>query len=92
MANAVGRDSLLHPAYVALRDYDSVHGTRLLETAECFMECKYNVTHAADKLGIHRSSMLSRLDRIREIGEINWDDRDERLLLALTFALVSRES
>ena len=54
------------------------------------MECKYNVTHAADALGIHRSSMLSRLERIQEVSGFDWDDRDERLLPALTFALVGR--
>ena len=90
--DGIGHDSLFHPAYTALHEHDHAHGTHLLETAECFMECKYNVTHAADALGIHRSSMLSRLDRIREVSGFDWDDRDERLLLALTFALVGRAS
>jgi sugar diacid utilization regulator len=80
-------EALVHPAFVALRQHDERHGTELLHTARVFMECKYNVTHAAECLCIHRSSMLARLDRINDVARFDWDSWDDRLRMALSFKL-----
>lgn len=83
----VSRSELIHPAWRALSDYDSQHGTELLTTARCFMEQRYNVSHAASELCIHRSSMLARLERIRDISGFDWESWDDRVHLAISFML-----
>ena len=85
----LGGAALLHPAFEALRAYDEEHGTELLETARYFMECRYNVTHAAARLHIHRTSMLARLERIDAVASIDWDSWDDRVHLALSFMLAT---
>lgn len=85
-------EAIAHPAFKKLLVHDEQHGTELLATARCFMECKYNVSRAAQCLHIHRSSMLARLERIKDVAAIDWDDWSERIHLALSFCFAEADS
>lgn len=78
---------LTHPAFEELAAYDASHHTQLLETARTYMECEFNVSSAAKRLDIHRSSMLARLERIDKLTRFDWGNFRECTHLALSFLL-----
>ena len=57
----------IRPELQTLHDYDRIHGTAYCETLRAYALCGFQGTHTARMLGIHRNSLLYRLDRIREI-------------------------
>ena len=57
----------IRPELQALHDFDRIHGTEYCETLRAYALCGFQGTHTARMLGIHRNSLLYRLDRIREI-------------------------
>ncbi len=58
------------------------------ETLEAYFACRGNVTKAAEKLHLHRNSLLYRLGNIRKL--FDRDLEDPELLLALQLALKGR--
>jgi purine catabolism regulator len=67
----------------ALVDYDRAHGAELLRTLEAFFAARCGPKEAAAILGVHRNTVLYRLDRIRELTNLDLDDADVRLRLHL---------
>ena len=63
--------------------YDHDHGGELLRTLEAFFAAKCSPKEASSMLGVHRNTILYRLDRIREITGVDLDDADVRLRLHL---------
>ena len=57
----------IRPELQTLYDFDRIHNTAYYETLRAYSLCGFQGTHAARMLGIHRNSLLYRLDRIREI-------------------------
>lgn len=76
-----------HPALETLERYDEEHGSDLLGTLLAFMNCRYNATAAADELFVARSTLLNRLERVRELTGLDLDDTHDRFYLALTLAM-----
>ncbi len=64
-----------------LVEYDRRTGLNLVETLEVFFTCHGNLTQTAKRLGLHRNSLLYRIDRIREIGRLDLEDPETRLSL-----------
>jgi sugar diacid utilization regulator len=62
---------------------DRRHGDTLIETLEAFFACNGNSTKAAEKLHLHRNSLLYRLNQARELLGQNLDDPETRLTLQL---------
>jgi DNA-binding PucR family transcriptional regulator len=50
-----------------LREWDEQHGSELLRTVEAFFEQDRSVRRTAERLGIHRHTLRSRLERIEEV-------------------------
>ncbi len=63
--------------------YDRTHGAELLRTLEAFFAARCGPKEAAAILGVHRNTVLYRLDRVRELTNLNLDDADVRLRLHL---------
>jgi sugar diacid utilization regulator len=78
-------DDLMHPGIVALLKYDRENGTEYLKTIRYFTNARYNMTIAASKIPVHRLTFLRRLEKIREISRINFEEPDE--LLHVQFSL-----
>ena len=55
------------PELKELRLFDRAHGTSYYETLRAYCICGFQGMRTARLLGIHRNSLLYRLDRIREI-------------------------
>jgi purine catabolism regulator len=69
----------------SLLAYDKQHGADLIRTLDAFFRANCSPKEAAVLLGVHRNTVLYRLDRISEITSMNLDDSDVRL--RLQFAL-----
>lgn len=70
-------DHLCSPILLQLKEYDKKEDTELYHTLFIFIKEQFNVTHAAEKLFIHRTTLLYRLERIKTITGIesfsSWD-------------------
>ncbi len=78
---------LRHPALEILAAYDARHGAELYRTLSVFLTEERNYTATAQKLNIHRSTLLYRIDRILEMTGIDFSNADERFHLLLSFRL-----
>lgn len=67
----------------ALAAYDREHDAQLIATLEAFFTHLGNVSQTAEALHLHRNSLLYRLERIAEIGDVDLDDADDRFALQL---------
>lgn len=63
-------EHLCNPILLRLKVYDEAEGTELYATLRVYLEEQFNVSHAAKKLFVHRTTLLYRLDRIKEITRI----------------------
>jgi purine catabolism regulator len=75
-------DTLLGP----LVEYDRRTGSAMLATLRTFLDHNGNIGTAASALGIHRHTLRARVERIREILDVELDSAHVRaeLLLALS--------
>jgi sugar diacid utilization regulator len=89
LTSEVSVENMLHPGVTALMDYDKKSGTEYLKTIRYFADARYNMTLAASKLPVHRLTFLRRLEKIREISNINFDDPDELLHVHLSIKLLN---
>jgi DNA-binding PucR family transcriptional regulator len=69
-----------------MREYDKNHNTQYVLTLKTYIDQKFNATHAAKKMFIHRTTLLERLNKISTF--INMDLDDPRNCLYLMIALV----
>jgi purine catabolism regulator len=77
----------LHDLYTralgALLNYDRQNSADLVSTLDAFFAANGSPKEAAERLGVHRNTVLYRLDRIREITGYDLDDATVRLRLQL---------
>ncbi len=81
-----------HERLLALK-YQSENGqTQLYRTLRCYLDNNQSVARTAQELFIHRSTLLYRLERIRDVLRSDLSDPEERLYLLLSFRLIELES
>ena len=68
-----------------LKEEDMEHGTHYIDALQVWLHLGCNYNAAAKKLGIHRNTMVSRIERIISLTGINPDDpkQQEALVLSL---------
>ncbi len=71
-----------------LLDYDIQQNTDLLQTLEAYFSADGNLSATATELNVHRNTLLYRLRRISEIGEIDLKQPETRLALQLALAIL----
>jgi purine catabolism regulator len=71
----------------ALVDYDQGHDTQLVDTLEAFFAQHGNVSQTAERLFLHRNSLLYRMERIADITGLDLNDTDDRFSLQLALKL-----
>ena len=76
---------LCHKSFLTLANYDRENQTQYLDTLRVWIAEKYNATHAAAKLYIHRTTFLDRMERIKTLINVNLDDWDTRIHLMLSY-------
>ena len=80
---------LRHPAIKILEDWDRKKGTELSATLEAYLGNNLNMTAAAEKLYIHRTTFCRRMNQIRRLTGLNMSDRDTVLTLLLSYRMLS---
>ena len=75
---------ILSNKLIRLMEHDTTKGTGYVETLRAYYKCRFNATDAAKSLYISRSSFLSRMERMRDIVDINPESSDELLYIALS--------
>jgi hypothetical protein len=64
-----------------------IDGT-LLQTLEVYLDEESSATVAAARLGVHRNTILNRVDRLRSLLTVDLDDPEERLAVQLASRVV----
>ncbi len=68
-----------------LYEYDQNNNTEFYKTLRTFYRNKFNYTHAAESLYIHRTTLIKRIERIARLTGVDLDDSDENLYIELSF-------
>lgn len=82
---------LLHPALAVLRTADAADGSAYYETLKTYLRLQCNMSAAAQALNLHRNSMKYRMQRIRELTEVDLDDPREREYLLLSYRIAENK-
>ena len=72
-----------------LQEHDLARGSDLVRTLKTYFAAGTNASEAADRLFLHRNSMLYRLERIQALTGL--DLKDHRVALALQLGLLATE-
>lgn len=70
--------------------YDQSNGTSYLKTLIAYCDSKFNATHAAEFLHIHRTTFLGRFTRICDFLNIDFDNPSDRLHLLMSLELLRK--
>jgi GAF domain-containing protein len=62
-------------------NYDRRKNTDLLDTLENYLECAGNLTRTADRLFVHRNTLIQRLERLQSLCDIDLQERSNWLTL-----------
>lgn len=81
---------LAAPELEILQQSDQTNGTDLFHTLCVYLRSDCSATKSAEKLFIHRTSLLKRLNKIEDLTGIRLKDPDTRLYLLLSYKLLER--
>ncbi len=70
-----------------LHEYDRKHNSNLIETLESFLNNDQNINDTAKDLNVHANTLTYRLKRIAEIGEVDFKDPNQKMLLYIDLKL-----
>ena len=74
-------ETLIHPDIKRLLLADKEYNSQNLTTLFEYLVCGGNYTDTANRLGLHRNSLIYRINRIKSIIRCNLDDPETRKLL-----------
>lgn len=70
-----------------LIEYDRLHNTNYFYTLKSFIDNEFNINLASEKIYIHRHTLKNRLEKMKQICDIDFDDYYSRLSLTLAIYL-----
>ena len=79
---------LISPDILRLQEANTGYSFSLVDTLKAYLECNCNLIRTAERLFLHKNTLLYRLNHIRSIIRCDLNDADERLLLMLSFKLL----
>ncbi|MDD3220361.1 MAG: helix-turn-helix domain-containing protein [Lachnospiraceae bacterium] len=85
-------DSLTNDSLRRLIDYDTRKNTYYLKTLEVYLKNELSITPTAAELFIHRSSLLKRLDKLKQLLQDDLSDPNKRLYYRLWFAIRNKRN
>ena len=74
-------DNFYQDTLGTLAEYDRKNDGELVKTLDAYFACLGSPTEAAERLHVHRNTLLYRLHRIQEIAGIDLSDAETRLAL-----------
>lgn len=88
LTDDISAEYLIHPKVQILRQYDAMNNTTYIKTLDVYLSCMLNAVETSKRLYIHRTTMMYRLKRIKELAKINFDDPQELLYLMISCRLL----
>ena len=73
-----------------LVNYDRERGSGLVRTLTVYFETGTNASKTADRLFLHRNSLLYRLERIQTLTGLDLSNHESRLILQLGLLALNR--
>lgn len=70
-----------------LIEYDKLHNTNYFYTLKSFVDNEFNINLASEKIYIHRHTLKNRLEKMKQICDIDFDDYCSRMSLTLAIYL-----
>ena len=83
---------LISPDISRLQKAESEFSFSLLDTLRTYLSCDCNLNRAAERMFIHKNTLLYRMNHIRSIIRCDLNDPDERMLLMISFKLLERQN
>jgi len=80
------------PEVILLNNYDRENGGELLRTLRTYIDTGMNAVQTAKELFLHRSTMMYRLERIKELTKLDFKDPDRLLWIAISLRLIEQVS
>ncbi|SFB06106.1 PucR C-terminal helix-turn-helix domain-containing protein [Acetitomaculum ruminis DSM 5522] len=85
----LAKEFVVSPKLEILKEHDKKSNSGYYDTLKMYFDKKYNAAAAAAALFIHRSTFINRMEKIREIAQIDLEDWGERIYLEISFWLMS---
>ena len=82
---------LVAPELYRLMAHDAAHDTRYFETLRAYLLLERDIPRTSERLIIHRTTLLYRLRKIRELVSLDLDDPWTRLYLIFSLKILERE-
>ncbi|RDU38222.1 PucR family transcriptional regulator [Neobacillus piezotolerans] len=82
-------NTFIPPSLNKLLSYPQANKNDLLETLKIFLECNQNATKVSQVLFIHHKTAVYRLERIKEITGMNFDDSEEMLSVQVGLKIIN---
>lgn len=83
--------TFLHPSVLILDSYDKKNDTLLCQSLLYYLVCEQNTVRTAKCLYVHRNSLIYRLDKIKELTHLDFDNVHERIRIILTLLYLGYE-
>jgi DNA-binding PucR family transcriptional regulator len=77
----------LHPGIQLLHEHDQKNNNELLRTLKTMLKNNLHHQKTATALNIHRSTLTYRIEQIKSILNIDWENNDTVIHLQLTLAV-----
>ncbi len=84
-------EQICAPALLKLIETDQQKGTEYYKTLKMYLSCSFNATRSAERLFIHRSTFLNRMERIQELTHVDLDDFRTRTYLQISCLLLDQD-
>lgn len=81
--------SSLHPDLVKIMEFDKKQSANYLNTLFEYLFCGCNYTDAANRLGLHRNSLIYRISKIEEMMSSDLNDYDNKKLLLVSMLIMN---
>ncbi|MDY4970872.1 MAG: helix-turn-helix domain-containing protein [Lachnospiraceae bacterium] len=87
MTTLFSAEQLAHKGLLKLYEYDREHDTEYVNTLKCYILSRFNASEAAQKLYIHRTTFIRRMERIENLISLDLGNTDELLHLLLSYRM-----
>lgn len=84
-------EQLAHKGLLKLYEYDKEHDTEYVKTLKYYIMNRFNASEAAQKLYIHRTTFIRRMERIEKLISLDPGNPDELLHLLLSYKMFERK-
>ena len=82
---------LISPDISRLQKAENEYSFSLLETLRTYLDCDCNLNRAAERMFVHKNTLLYRMNHIRSVIRCDLNDPDERMLLMISFKLLDQQ-